>query len=100
MSLVKAVILSRLGQLKVHALLVNATITYGVSYVRNYSFYLFSFSQHLNFYISKVIKKVVYLWNPMVFQVIKTKSIFLRDKLMINKLYTLHPRHKKAFSSF
>ena len=31
--------------------------------------------------------------------VIKTKGIFLRDKLMINKLYTLHPRRKK-FSSF
>ena len=30
----------------------------------------------------------------------KTKELFLRDKLMINKLYTLHPRRKKAYSSF
>ena len=43
MSLVEATILSRLGKLKVHASLVNATITYDVSYVRDYSF-LFVFS--------------------------------------------------------
>ena len=30
----------------------------------------------------------------------KTKELFLRDKLMINKLYALHPRRKKAYSSF
>ena len=29
----------------------------------------------------------------------KTKEFFLRDKLMINGLYTLLPRRKKAFSS-
>ena len=32
--------------------------------------------------------------------VIKTKRSFLRDKLMINKLYTLHFRHKKALFFF
>ena len=59
MSLVKATILSLLGQLKVHASLANATITYGVSYTSAIIlFYLFSFSQHWNFYISKAMKKV------------------------------------------
>ena len=58
MSLVKAAILLCSGKLKVHALLVSATVTYAVSYVCNDSFYSFFFSQHLNFYIPKVIKKV------------------------------------------
>ena len=58
MSLVKAAILLCSGQLKVHALLVSATVIYAVSYVRNDSFYSFFFSQHFNFYIPKVIKKV------------------------------------------
>ena len=38
----------------------------------------------------------------MVLQVIKskTKELFLQDKLIINRLYTLLPRRKKAFSLF
>ena len=34
------------------------------------------------------------------FSVIKTKSIFLRDKLMINKLFTLHLWRQKTFSLY
>ena len=51
---------------------------------------------------SKVIKKVS-IPTMVLHWVIKfeTERTFLRDKLMIiNKLYTLHPRRKKAFSSF
>ena len=57
MSLVKADIFSHSGQLKVHTSLVNATITYGILYIRNYSFNCTLLSQHFNFYIPKVIKK-------------------------------------------
>ena len=58
MSLVKAAILSRSGQLKVlkvYTLLVYATITYGVSYMCNYSFLFVLFFSTLEFLYSQIV---------------------------------------------
>ena len=89
MSLVKATILLRSGQFKVHTSLINATITYGVSYFRNYSLlFMFSFSHNWNFYIPKVIKKVsIPLESMLLHGVIETKSTFLRDKLILSLIH-------------
>ena len=57
MSLVKVTVLSRWGQLRVYALLVNA-IQHMVPRKSAIFIKLLSFSQHFNFYIPKVIKKV------------------------------------------
>ena len=67
--------------------------------IGNYSFLFVPFFSTLEIlYSQKIIKKVSI---PLVLHwVIKTKSTFLHENLIINKLYTLHLRRKKYFLGF